>query len=185
VFRPAAAFVTGGTLGAGVTAGAALLLYTGQGFLGTAGFLLCVSLASLAGGLWVGESNEARPAAIRGRWVWGIIAYGIAAGFAAFWATRPSFRDQPIGGALAVLLLIAEPAYVVGVLLSALQARDRFATGVRGRVTVLAILGAAAGVLFATTALIPNLDAPRLFLGAGAALVLAAIAEAGASIDRS
>jgi NAD(P)-dependent dehydrogenase (short-subunit alcohol dehydrogenase family) len=175
--------VTGATLGAGVTAGAALLLYTGQGFLGTAGFLLCVSLASLAGGLWVGDSNEPRPPVIRGRWVWGIVAYAIAAAFAIFWSVRPSLRDQPIGGALAVLLVIAEPAYVAGAVLAALQARDRFATGVRGRVTIFAILGAGAGVLFATTALIPNLDAPQLFLGAAVALVFAGIAEAGATID--
>ncbi len=172
--RPGAAnatalFALGAALGAGITAGAALLLYTGQGFLGTAGFLIAVSMAALAAGLWVGSPDPLRPGRYRSRWYWTVIAFTLAGGFAALWDTRPEVQEMALGGPLAVLLLLAEPAYAGGSLLAGVASR-------RGRngplAGVPALLGAGAGVLLATTTLIPALEPPGIFLGAAALLAV-------------
>ncbi|MGH7577055.1 MAG: hypothetical protein ACREM1_18245, partial [Longimicrobiales bacterium] len=68
-------FVAGAALGAAMAAGSALLLYTGQGFLATAGFLLAVSIASAAAGIWVGGPQAAARSARPGRrWLWAVLA---------------------------------------------------------------------------------------------------------------
>lgn len=165
-------------MGAGTAAGAALLLYTGRGFLSTAGFLIAVSIAAVAGGLWVGapDVSAARAVPSRARWAWAVIAFLVAGAFVLFWNSRPTLRSLAVGGALAVLFVLAEPAYAAGSLIAALDARSRTSRAFAGS-AVAALLGGAAGVLLAATMLIPNFAAPGIYFGAAALLVITGTIE--------
>lgn len=154
-------FLVGGAVGAAMTAGHAALLYTGAGFLRTAGFLLAVTLVSLAAGLWAGV--RASP---RARRSWTLGAFALAAIFIAVWTVNQWVRATAFGGALAVLLVLAEPAYTSGSLLSALSARP-------GAPAALAFAGAGVGVAIAAAVLIPRFDASSVYLGAATTVFLA------------
>lgn len=173
-------------MGASTAAGSALLLYTGRGFLATAGFLLAVSIAAAAAGLWVGapEGDRARAALSRRRWLWLVIAFNAAGAFAAIWDGRDALRAHALGGALAVLLILAEPAYAAGSVFAVMDARERWARGFGG-IAVPALIGAAAGVILATTLLIPNFDPPGIFFGAAALLALTGGIESARNPERT
>jgi len=160
-------FLVGGAIGAAIAAGHALLLYTGGGFLRAAGFLMAVTLGSMAAGLWTAGANRSRPAP-RSRWTWMMIAFGIAGIFAAAWNVNAPLRSAAWGGALAVLIVLAEPAYTAGLLLGGLGERP-------GAQAPLAIAGAAIGVVLAATIFIPRADASTVYLGAAAAVLVAGV----------
>lgn len=169
-----AAILVGCALGAGGTASHALLLYTGQGFLTAAGSMLALSLTSLAAGLWVGvQEPDTQPG--RARWTWTVVAFGLASLLAAFWSTRPTVARAPLGGALAVLVLLAHPAYTSGLALGALA-------GVRrGAVAPAALAGGAIGVLGAAALLIPRFEPGTILLSAAGLIAAAAALGAGAA----
>jgi NAD(P)-dependent dehydrogenase (short-subunit alcohol dehydrogenase family) len=178
-----AAAALGCAVGAGTAAGAALLLFTGRGFLATAGFLIGVTLAAVAAGVWVGVPDPRallrRPEPTRARWIWTILAFSTAGVFTALWDRLAALREHPFGGALAVLLVLAEPAYAAATLVVALQWRD--AADPRSpdnRTAVIMILGAAVGVVVATTTLIPRFDPPGIYLGAATLLAIFGAIEA-------
>lgn len=171
-----AALLVGAALGAGITAGTALLLYTGQGFLRTAGFLLAITLAALAAGVWVGGGERAGRTT-GSRWILLILAWSLAGAFAGLWLGAEAFRASMLGGALAVLLVLAEPAYLSGSLLVALEARAP------GGAAPASIAGAAAGVLFASAFFIPRFDAPIVFLAIAVVLAFAGSAEVRVAPD--
>jgi NAD(P)-dependent dehydrogenase (short-subunit alcohol dehydrogenase family) len=179
--------IAAAALGAGGTAGAALLLFTGQGFLSTAGFLVAVLLMALAGGLWVGaldaDDEERMVRIARRRWIWAIAAWAVAAAFSQVWAVSITLRDLAIGGALAVLFILAEPAYTVGGVLAGIHARhDGHGPGTTA---AAALGGAAIGILLASTQLIPRWDAPLLFFGAAVALAAAGTLDGFAGTTRT
>jgi NAD(P)-dependent dehydrogenase (short-subunit alcohol dehydrogenase family) len=175
-----AAFLVGVAVGAGTAAGSARLLYTGSGFLATAGFLLAVSVGALAAGFWVGaaENENAAPPSSGRRWFWVFLAFIAAAVFGMFWDARPALRALALGGAAAVLFILAEPAYAAGSLLATLHVRGRAQRGPAGT-AVAALLGAAAGLVISTTLLIPYLAAPAIYFGAAGLLALTGGFEAG------
>jgi 3-oxoacyl-[acyl-carrier protein] reductase/2-deoxy-D-gluconate 3-dehydrogenase len=156
--------VLGAALGIATETGIALVLYTERGFLGTAGFLVALSLAALALGIWVG-AERATP--IR-RWLGAIIAFALAGIFAVIWTRFNGARLAGWTGALAALFLLAEPAYTSGALLSSLTERYR-------SVAASALLGAAFGVLLASLILIPRLSAGVILVAAAIALTLVAM----------
>ena len=160
---PVLALVIGAALGAGIEAGAALLLYTGTGFLGTAGFLISMSVGALALGLWVGSDR----ASVFRRWVAVVVAFSAAGVFAALWAAASELRTVGWGGALAALFLLAWPAYTSGTLLASLADR--------GKLAVATLLGAALGILSAAVVLIPRLPASVIFLSAAILLAFVAL----------
>jgi NAD(P)-dependent dehydrogenase (short-subunit alcohol dehydrogenase family) len=174
-----------GALGAGLSlgvagmAGGALLLYMGERFLSSAGFLLAVGLVSVAAGLWVGAPEGPLPGHRRmlGRWMLAIVALVLASFVATVWLARPGFQTSPFGPPVAVVFLLAEPLYALGALLAALEARRRGWPG--GDVARLAVpprrgmgvafpalLGAAAGILVTANWLIPVLPPGPVLLGA-------------------
>jgi NAD(P)-dependent dehydrogenase (short-subunit alcohol dehydrogenase family) len=163
--------IVGAATGAAATAGHALLLYTGAGFLRTAGFLVALTLLSLAGGLWAGHSLGGRTS-LRARRSWTLAAFAIAGVFAAVWSVNGPLRDSAIGGALAVLVVLAEPAYTSGALFAVLAPRA-------GTHTALAFAGTALGVVLAAAWLIPRFDASAIFLGSATAMFLATLAPPG------
>lgn len=181
VRRGSAAFIAGTTLGATATAGNALLLYTGQGFLRAAGLLVASTIVAIAAGVWAGapDPEDDAPVGSRGRWLALVLVLLAGGVFSAFWATRPPLRELAAGGAFAVLLVLALPAYAAGALLMALHVRERAALppAAPGAVAVIGVAGAAIGVLLATTVLIPNFEPFGVYYGGAGLLTLAALLE--------
>lgn len=161
-----AASLIGAVFGVGAAAGAALLLVAGPGVLSTAGFLIGLALAALAAALWVG-TPDGGPMAMRGRWALAVGAMLIAGSFAEFWSRSAPLRGAVWGRGLAVLVLVAAPAYAVGTVLAGLQGRGR-------GTAVMTLAGAAVGVLLAGAALIPRLDPGILYTSCATALIAAA-----------
>jgi NAD(P)-dependent dehydrogenase (short-subunit alcohol dehydrogenase family) len=162
--RGFATVIVGAALGAGIISGAALLLYTGQGFLRAAGSLVGLATAALAAGVWVGGGERAARV-VRARWLLLIIAFSLAGAFSLLWLVRTDLRASPFGSAMAVLFILAEPAYFSGSLLMSLSAYGRTTSGAAS-----AIAGGALGILVASTLLIPSMQAPTIFLGAAVVL---------------
>jgi NAD(P)-dependent dehydrogenase (short-subunit alcohol dehydrogenase family) len=155
--------VLGIALGAAIETGAALLLFTGRGFLGTAGFLISLSLAALALGLWVGAESTSP---LR-RWIHTILAFAAAGVFVSVWRSGGEARVTGFTGALAALFLLAEPAYTSGATFGSIANRARGSAAA-------AAFGAAFGILTAALIMIPRLPPSVIFLSAAAALTLAA-----------
>jgi NAD(P)-dependent dehydrogenase (short-subunit alcohol dehydrogenase family) len=175
--RAAAALAVGIALGAVTSAGTALLLYTGQGFLRAAGLLIASTVMALAAGLWAGTPEDAHtPVATRGRWLGLALAFIAGAIFALFWSTRAPLREMAAGGAVAVLLVLALPAYAAGVLLAGMNARDRARAAAAGSgVAAAAAAGAAFGILLSTTVLIQALEPFGIYYGGAALVALASL----------
>lgn len=179
--RCAAALVAGTTLGATMSAGNAFLLYTGQGFLRAAGLLVSSTILAVAAGVWAGtpERSDAGAVQSRARWLALLLALLVGGAFTAAWELRPPLRDLAMGGAFAVLLVLALPAYAAGTLLVALHARERAALprAAGGAVAIMGLTGAAGGVLLATTLLIQLLEPYGIYIGGAAAVLVAGLAE--------
>lgn len=165
--RGTAAALLGVALGATIAAGNALLLYTGQGFLRAAGLLFASSIMAIAAGVWAGDGADPAPRS-RGRWFGTAIALLAGGGFSMVWSLNADARSLALGGALAVLLILAVPGYAAGSVLVALHRRQQ-AVGAGG-IAAAALAGAAFGVLLSTSILIQNLE-PYAIYYAGAAIV--------------
>jgi 3-oxoacyl-[acyl-carrier protein] reductase/2-deoxy-D-gluconate 3-dehydrogenase len=155
----------GAVLGAVLLAGVTLLLHPGPGALATAGFLVALPLGALAAAFWAGVPESG---AVRGgrRWGVAVVAFLLAGPFAEAWIRQAPLREAGWGRALAVLLLLALPAYGVGMVLGWLQHRKR-------GTAVAALAGGALGALAAAVWLIPKFDPGILFAG-GAIILIAA-----------
>jgi NAD(P)-dependent dehydrogenase (short-subunit alcohol dehydrogenase family) len=170
-----AALMVGVTLGATATGGIALLLYTGQGFLRAAGLLVSSTIMAVAAGLWAGapEPEDAGAVSTRGRWLAQLVALVAGGMFSALWSARSPLQELAWGGALAVLLVLALPAYAAGALLAGLHARDR--PRLAGAVAAAATAGGAFGVLLAATVLIQSLEPYGIYYGGTALLAVVAL----------
>lgn len=179
--RLAATLLVGGGLGIGVEVGGALLLYSGLGLLSAAGFILAVALAALAAGVWVGSSDEhddGDGAARSGvQWALAAGALAVAAAFAFNWEQSQRLRAMSAGRAVALLLMVAWPAYSLAALLGTLDRRTRLATRRpaehAGGVAAVALVGAAVAVAWGGLILIPRMPASYVLGGWAAALALA------------
>ncbi len=119
-----------------------------------------------------------------GRWLTAVLALVFAAIYAGGWERVEQLRLLPLGRAVAVLLMIAWPAYALGALLGTLDARvrriaadparARGAGRERSGTAVLALAGAALGVAWGGIILIPRLPASYVLGGCAAVLALAA-----------
>jgi len=188
VARGVSAFVVGAVLGVAATAGTALLLYTGQGFLRAAGLLVASTIMSVAAGIWAGapENEAATPPGSRLRWIALILTLLAGGFFATLWNTSEQLRAQAIGSAGAMLLILALPAYSAGTLLAALHARDvsRLPRNMSSPVSSAAIAGVALGVLLATASLIQSFEPDIVYYIAAAAIVAAALLDRGATTSQ-
>jgi hypothetical protein len=116
------AFLLGLAFAVAATAGSALLLYTTQGFLRAAGLLIALALGALTAGAWVASSDGGQG---RGRWLFALLAYTTAWLAVAAWTRVPEVREWGAGNALAMLLILAVPAYASGLLLGGFFAAGR------------------------------------------------------------
>lgn len=183
--RRMAALLAGGALGISVEVGGALLLYSGLGLLSAAGFILGVALAALAAGLWAGAPDDApageEVASSMGVWLLAVFALLFAAIYAGGWEHNTRLRGAAIGRAVAVLLMVAWPAYSLGSVLGTLEERVRRSLAHRAHprtfVATLAVLGAAAGVAWGGIILIPRLPASYVLAGCSSVLAFTAVFE--------
>lgn len=181
--RTFAALIVGMALGATGAGGTALLLYTGQGFLRAAGLLVASTIMAVGAGVWAGGYDRTHGGQVSTRLRWTMYALALVAGglYAAYWGARAPLRSIAAGGAVAVLLVLALPAYTAGSLLAGLHARDRVRLPriAAGGIAAAAIAGVAAGVLLATTILIQTLQPYGIYYGAAALVVVAATLDWG------
>jgi len=163
-------FAVGTAIGLAMTAGLALLLYTGGGFLRAAGFLTALVFGTIGIGIWAGDPSRSRPRR-RLRWALSALAFVAAGGFALVWNLSSPLRASTFGAGLGALLILAEPAYAAGTLLAMLTPGGRSGAP-------LALAGIATGALLATTIVIPQIDAPMVFFAAAAATLIAGLLPA-------
>lgn len=177
--RTIAALAAGIALGATASAGVALLLYTGQGFLRAAGLLVSSTIMAVAAGLWAGapEPDQATAGSIRARWTMLIVALLAGGVFTAFWNARASVRGLAWGGALAVLLVLALPAYTAGSLFAGLHSQERRRGA--GATAAAAMAGSAFGILLAAAVLIQTVDPYGIYYGGAALLTIISLRDRG------
>ncbi len=181
--------IAGLVLGASTFSASALLLYGGRGLLDSVGSLIALGLLSLAAGLWVGTPKGLAPGHLRviGPWMFAVAALVVASFVATFWLRSPAAQTTRWGGPLAMVFLLAEPAYAIGAVLARLGVRRREgpSAGALGRsagvagVVVPALAGAAAGAMLAGAWLVPTFPPGPVFLGLALILTTAGSLEMG------
>lgn len=171
-------------LGAGTFAASALLLYAGEGFLSSAGFLAGAALGSVAAGVWVGAPGDGPPGhrAVLARWTFAIGTLIAASFVATFWLHSAEIQSTSWAGPVALVLLLAGPAYALGVLLATLEAGRGPPDGMA--VAVPALLGTAAGAALAGAWLIPAFPPGLVFLGLALLLTATGSLAMGFSAER-
>ncbi len=179
------AAVTGAAYGAVSLIGASLTLAAGAGLLRAAAFLLGVAGGATAAAVWVHAGRAPSPSSVRGRWTGLVVAFAAAALFAEAWVFLPGLRGSFWGRIGAVVLLVAEPAYALAALLTAMTvadaaiARARRASGSRAGGGVppvaAALAGAAVGGLAAAGWLIPRAPLGSTLLGAAVVVAFAGV----------
>lgn len=144
----APAFVAGLAAGASGTVAVALLLYTGEGLLRSLTIIVAIELGAFGLGLRVNGQPQDWDLAVeflRKCWLFALMTFLAAAGFALVWALFSGFGASRPTQALGLALLAALPLYACGRLLAGIGA-VRTMAGLTGDGT-LASIGAAVGVL--------------------------------------
>jgi hypothetical protein len=161
----APAFVAGFAAGASGTVAVALLLYSGEGLLRSLTLIVAIELGAFGVGLGIGEpprewSNAVE--SLRRRWLFALVAFLAAAGFALAWAFFAGFGASPITQGLGLALLAGFPLYAGGRLLRGIST-VRMMAGLTGD-GALASLGAAAGVLITGIGALSGVGVPSFAL---------------------
>ncbi len=161
----APAFVAGFAVGASGTVAVALLLYSGEGLLRSLTLIVAIELGAFGVGLGIGEpprewSNAVE--SLRRRWLFALVAFLAAAGFALAWAFFAGFGASPITQGLGLALLAGFPLYAGGRLLRGIST-VRMMAGLTGD-GALASLGAAAGVLITGIGALSGVGVPSFAL---------------------
>ncbi|MEN8374263.1 MAG: SDR family oxidoreductase [Gemmatimonadota bacterium] len=178
--------VAGVAYGAVTLIGASLTLDTGAGLLRAAAFLMAVSATAAAAGIWVHAGRAPSPSAVRGRWTALVVAFAAAALYAEAWLFLPVLRTSLWGRLLAVVLLIAEPAYALAALATALAKADaalRGGTAAKGIAAgaspvpppTAVLLGAGLGMLVSASWLVPAAPLGSSMLGAAVLVAFAGV----------
>jgi NAD(P)-dependent dehydrogenase (short-subunit alcohol dehydrogenase family) len=162
-----AAFFCAVSCSSALTAGVALLLYTGEGFLKTVGILLGIAIGAVAAGLWAGDESSR---STRARLAVNIAVLLVACVFAARWSTSENLRAHAVGGSLAVLFVLALPGYAAGATFAAIE-RHRTSDDP----VTQALFGAAIGCVLTTVLLVPRVDAWGVYFVAASLLIPSAV----------
>lgn len=168
-----------------------LVLFRSTGLLSATTGLIATLAAALLLGLWAGAPGaSAEDSPLRGRWLAASLTTGVGGAFASLWTLHPTLGDGPVGRAAALLLLVAAPAYTLGLLLPALLAAAERQDdeddalpgwGMLGVVVAGVLLGIVFGAMLVGLALLPWLSVGPLLLGVGALLSIPALRGEGAA----
>jgi SAM-dependent methyltransferase len=175
------AALAGGALGGAALSGASLVLYESSGLLSGATGVVATLLVSLLVGIWAGApAAEADEPPLRERWVGAGMTAALAGVLATLWNLYDPLAFAAFGRVLGLLVMVAAPAYAVGMLLPALLVwSERLADaeepeegwGAVGGLVLGLLGGLAAGVLLSGLLLIPWLGPGPLMLGISVALL--------------
>jgi len=158
------AFVVGGAAAVSGYLAVGMLLFEGESMFRALTVVLAVELGALALGLGSPIPEDADSVrSLQLRWVFLLVGFVIAAGFAVAWTLFRGFGGAPLTQGLGLALLGALPLYAAGLLLLAL-ARVAHETYPGGAVAGAAALGASTGVLFTGSYGIARVGAPALLL---------------------
>ena len=161
----APAFVAGFAAGASGTVAVALLLYTGEGLLRSLTLIVAIELGAF--GLGLGMSGPPREwslavESLRKRWLFALVTFLSAAGFALAWVLFSGFEASPMTQALGLALLAGLPLYACGRLLKGIGA-VRMMAGLTGD-GASASFGAAAGVSVTGLGALSGIGVPSFVL---------------------
>jgi hypothetical protein len=161
----APAFVVGFGAGASGTVAAALLLYSGEGMLRSLVLIVAIELGAFGLGLGTGgqpsEWNQALES-LRRRWLFVLVAFLAAAGFALVWDVFAGFGASAMTQGLGLALLAGLPLYACGRLLRGINA-VRMMAGLAGD-GAFAAMGAAAAVLVTGLGALSNVGVTSVVL---------------------
>lgn len=132
----------------GVATGAAVLLYDSRGLPGAVAGLAGITILSLAAGLRMGVADCAGDTlpAVTSWWVGLLVALLAGAGFTALWEAMDGFGTAPVAQGLGLAFTGALPAYFAGGVWGRIGSfAGSLGAGVRGQVTIGAVVGMAAG----------------------------------------
>ena len=161
----APAFVAGFAAGASGTVAVALLLYAGEGLLRSLTLIVAIELGAFGLGLGMDRPPDAWSAAVeslRRRWLFALMTFLAAAGFALAWVLFSGFEATRMTQGLGLALLAGLPLYASGRLLRGIGA-VRMMAGATGD-GALASLGAAAGVLVTGLGALSGFGVPSFVL---------------------
>jgi hypothetical protein len=177
----AQALLAGAALSAITFASSAIVLLQTRGLLGATVGLFSTLLVAFAVGLWVGApAVGSADSPLRARWSSAGLTFGLAGGFATLYGTYAVFLAAGVGRVLALLLLVAMPAYMLGMVLPALAAwgerREADEAGPGWGSLGVLVMGLIAGLVLGTLVLglvvLPRIGAGPVLLGVAAALLL-------------
>ena len=172
----------GFALGAVALGGGSLVLYESSGLLvATAGLIASLVLAMLVG-MWASDPGaEVEEPPVRERWLVAALSLGVAGVYASFLQMNDALAEGVIGRVGALLLLVAVPAYTLGMAIPVLLAwgerRQEIATddlpgmAVLGRVTAGLLSGIAFGVIACGYLLIEGVGPGPTLLGSSVLLL--------------
>lgn len=168
--------VAGGT----AVVAAALLLYTGDGFLAALATVTAVEVAALAAGAWVGAGGDADRwvELVRRRWLATVVAFTAAAGYSAAWVVETGLVSAAGGQALGMVLLVAWPAYTTAALVATVGRGPGTGLGDEedvAPVAAAALAGGAFGVVLVGGVLVGRVAAPPLLLAGVGVLAAGAL----------
>lgn len=167
--------LAGYALGVAAAAGGAPVALDAGGTVAGAAVVVSALVTSLLVGLWAGApaASQAEPP-LRERWVAAGVAYAAAGAVATMWALYSGAAVTSLGRVLALLALLAVPAYMIGMvfpvlLASAERALERLhdepqGFGALGDVLAGALLGISVAVPLAAALVLPAFGSPPLFL---------------------
>ena len=161
----APAFVAGFAAGASGTVAVALLLYTGEGLLRSLTLITAIELGAFGLGLSMsGPPRQWSPAveSLRKRWLFALMTFLAAAGFALAWVLFSGFGASPMTQGLGLALLAGLPLYACGRLVRGIGA-VRTMAGLTGD-GASASFGAAGGVLVTGLGALSGLGVPSFAL---------------------
>lgn len=188
------ALLAGAALGIVGIASGGLFLYEAEGLLAAStGFVLTLIFA-LAVGLWAGvptgtegrdegDEGDESDIPLRARWFAAGIAMGIAGAFATGWSIAPGVRGAGVWRVLALLLMVAMPVYLLGLLPPTLLAwaeqregdieyDQNSGWGPLGTLVIGMLAGVGLGVAVAGLLFIPWIGSGPLLLATAAALIV-------------
>lgn len=175
----ARAGLVGFALGVTFFAGGALILFDASQIPRAAAGLTATASAALAAGFWAGMPGDG---SVHSRWLLSGLSVAGAGAYATLLAILTALGRVGEMRSLALLFLIALPAYGIGFLIPALTdwtgrmlasaggEEDERGLGAATLILFALLLGGAAGSLLAGLFLIPNVDAGPLLLGMAAVL---------------
>jgi hypothetical protein len=163
-------FVAGASVAVAAEIAGGLLLYSGLGFLQALSIILATEAVALGLGFWsvAGVGPERFVETLRGRWLFVLVAFVVAAVYSAGWEILGGFSADPWSQGAGLAMLAALPLFAGGGLLGLLGREESALGGGEDGFpppASSALFGAAAGFLLTGFLLLRELPPTTMLLG--------------------